>query len=100
MALREFTDSSGTLWRVWDVEPHDPRVLRAPEGRPRDGEVEGVAAGERRNGGHGLAHGWLCFEGPEEKRRLAPVPDEWHTMRDPELETLLSGARRVKRRER
>jgi hypothetical protein len=99
MALREFTDSSGTLWRVWDVVPYEPRILRAPPGRPRDDAAEGVATGTRRRAGHGLAEGWLCFENQAEKRRLAPVPAAWHTFGDPQLEVLLTGARRVKRRE-
>jgi hypothetical protein len=99
MALREFTDSVGNQWRVWDVEPIEPRILRAPEGRPRDDEAEGVRLGTRRDHASGLARGWLCFEKDDEKRRLAPVPGDWHQMEDPQLEVLLSGARRVKRRD-
>ena len=99
MALREFTDSTGNQWRVWDVEPHAPRILAAPAGRPRDDAAEGVRMGERRKAGHALGEGWLCFENHTEKRRLAPVPGGWHRLDDPQLEVLLAGARRVKQRD-
>ena len=99
MALREFTDSDGNQWRVWDVAPHAPRILAAPEGHPRDDAAEGVQMGESRQAGHALGAGWLCFENHAEKRRLAPVPGDWHTLADLQLEVLLAGARRVKRRE-
>lgn len=26
-----------------------------------------------------LNDGWLCFESPTEKRRLAPIPPDWET---------------------
>ncbi|MEX2153295.1 MAG: hypothetical protein WD825_08140 [Gemmatimonadaceae bacterium] len=54
--LREYTAKDGTPWRVWDVYP----------------TTRGAATGTRE-----FADGWLCFESPTEKRRLAPIPREW-----------------------
>ena len=53
MASREFTDSEGVVWRVWDVTPaHLHPVTRAEE------YMEPYAGG------------WLTFESPFEKRRM------------------------------
>lgn len=57
MPYREITDQEGRAWRVWDTYPG--RFGRA-------GIVSDV-----------LATGWLTFESPGEKRRLAPVPEGW-----------------------
>jgi hypothetical protein len=54
--LREYTDKNGTPWRVWDVYPG----------------ALGTTPGTQH-----LANGWLCFESPSEKRRLAPIPSLW-----------------------
>lgn len=55
MPHREFLDSQGRRWEVWEVHP---RV----EARPVLPE---------------LAEGWLAFESSWEKRRLAPIPRGW-----------------------
>ena len=74
--LREFTDQAGTKWRVWDVYPsagsstHRQSASMTPEAS--------VVAFPGRE----LADGWLCFECPTEKRRLAPIPPEWETCED------------------
>jgi len=109
MALRNFRDSRGAEWRVWDVIPH---VARSGERRGRDRRV-GLAATytgpERRRGRDrrvrtpglltpGLERGWLCFEGEADKRRLTPVPAGWDEAPDEELEGLLQRARPVARR--
>ena len=57
MAYREFVDDKGTLWRVWDTHP--------------------VAANTLRTVSPNYAGGWLTFESPEERRRLAPIPPDW-----------------------
>jgi hypothetical protein len=72
MAVREFTDSNNTVWRVWDVTP---------------AQMHPVTKNEEFMGD--LADGWLAFESASEKRRLAaPYPAEWATMSIPELEAL------------
>jgi hypothetical protein len=56
--LREYKDTAGTIWRVWDVYP---------SGRG------GSASAPH----HSFVDGWLCFESATEKRRLAPIPPDW-----------------------
>lgn len=90
MALRSIEAPDGTRWQVWQVTPGratrgerrvadrrspDPVLLyRGPERRERD---------RRRGGAYPAliatshAGGWLVFESPGEKRRLAPPPEGW-----------------------
>lgn len=35
---------------------------------------------------------WLCFESAEQRRRLSPVPPDWMTRSEAELETLCARA--------
>ena len=67
MSFRNFTDSAGTEWQVWDIVP-----------------------GKRVR--HTLADGWLTFESAAEKRRLAPIPLYWVSADDAELERMLRSA--------
>lgn len=72
MALREFTDLEGRLWRVWDTRPEKPQLVRA-----------------------GFENGWLSFETDDgEKCRLAPLPADWFGLEDAALSELLNVARR------
>ena len=82
MAVREFTDSKGLEWRVWDVRPEHMH----PATRTEDFLSN-------------LQDGWLAFESAKEKRRLeAPYPADWITCRIPELEALCRNAKPVVRR--
>lgn len=82
MAVREFTDSRGVEWRIWDVTPQHMH----PVTRGEDYMTS-------------LQDGWLVFESGTEKRRLeAPYPPEWITFRLPELEELCRRASLVIRR--
>lgn len=85
--LRGFTDSSGVEWRVWEVFP--------------------MAAGQTivRSSHTSLeetpfANGWLCFESPGEKRRLAPIPEGWEFRDLPALEDLCREAAPVRAKAR
>jgi hypothetical protein len=72
MSVREFTDSQNVVWRVWDVTTAQMHPVTKNED----------FMGE-------LADGWLAFESPYEKRRLAaPYPANWATMSIPDLEAL------------
>ena len=53
MAVREFTDSRGVEWRVWDVTPAHMHPVTRGEDYMAD-----------------LQDGWLAFESGREKRRL------------------------------
>jgi hypothetical protein len=84
--LREFTDRSGTAWRVWDVYPSTrarASVASSEQGRFRSAE---------------LADGWLCFESSSERRRLAPIPSGWEVSEPEVLSDYLSRAGYVSRR--
>lgn len=98
MASREFTDSHGAVWTVWDVSPpanlerrmrDDPLLRpeverrRVPQYRPQLSSPE-------------MARGWLAFQTRGEKRRLAPVPEAWEQMSVSELRGLLARAHPVK----
>jgi hypothetical protein len=54
MAIREFADSKGVSWRVWNTTP-SRAAMYADE----------------------LREGWLTFESGTELRRLAPIPGSW-----------------------
>lgn len=82
MAVREFTDSKGVEWRVWDVKPEHMH----PATRTEDFLFH-------------LQDGWLAFESAREKRRLeAPYPADWISCHIPELEDLCRSAKPVLRR--
>jgi hypothetical protein len=79
--LREFTDTEGTRWRVWEVNPtiHD-RPLRS-------GKARGFLK---------VPDAWLCFQSGGDRRRLTPVPRDWDSC-DPEmLENFCSQAEAVR----
>lgn len=82
MASREFTDSDGVVWRVWDVTPaHLHPATRAEE------FMEPYVGG------------WLAFESPFEKRRLAaPYPARWADYDLAQLQMLCRAAMPVGRR--
>ena len=82
MAVREFTDSRGVEWRVWDVTPAHMHPVTRGEDYMAD-----------------LQDGWLAFEGGREKRRLeAPYPANWTSAPLRELEALCRRASVVIRR--
>jgi hypothetical protein len=74
--LRAFTDSSGIEWRVWDV---------LPSAGSSDATADGLSASLQDTA---FANGWLCFESPVGKRRLAPIPRGWESRETQHLERL------------
>jgi hypothetical protein len=98
MAHREFTDTLGRSWNVWSVIPE-----RA-ERRRHDEDVKGAA--DRRHSrsrefrvplGEQWLDGWLAFETKGEKRRLAPIPEEWEQASDEQLYRMLERAEQIRR---
>jgi len=80
MALRTFTTRDGVTWNVWNVVPtlaHNTRKLTL---------------------GTGMSDGWLCFEGGGIKRRIIPIPSDWESWSDDELERALDEALAVQAR--
>jgi hypothetical protein len=81
MAVREFTDSDGIEWRVWDVTPQHMHPAT---------RVEDYMGN--------LQDGWLVFECTDEKRRLeAPYPGDWESFSLKRLEELCRRAKPVRR---
>ena len=78
MAVREFADSGGREWRVWDVMPHSIH----PQTKTEDYLAVMYQTG------------WLVFEtkAEDEKRRLADFPADWSELSPQGLETLLRRA--------
>ena len=99
MALREFRDGKGTEWLAWDVPPareypqarseRERRVSPTPGYRP---ERRVLRDRRRVQTGPGLEQGWICFQCPGEKRRLAPPPPGWQTAPDDALEAFCNAA--------
>jgi len=54
MPIREFRDSAGVVWRVWNTTPRADAVYD-----------------ER------MREGWLTFESASIRKRLAPIPRGW-----------------------
>jgi hypothetical protein len=81
MAVRDFVDASGMNWKVWPVTPE---------------ALQPKTAAEDYLGDYG--EGWLCFESPHERRRLARYPSNWDSLTDPELCALLERAAIVRAR--
>ncbi|MEP6732345.1 MAG: hypothetical protein ABJE10_16990 [bacterium] len=89
---RSFTDVLGNNWVVWEVYPRltERRLLRerrlARRGTlDRRHEVVGRQTLPRQ-----ILAGWLAFQNLAERRRLAPVPDDWEDLSDRELRALLA----------
>ena len=85
MALREFKDRNGVEWRVWDITPETSHPATRIEDYLQ-----------------GFLDGWLVFERVDggEKRRLYPLPTQWDSASDEDLERLCSTADPVRTTER
>lgn len=84
MATRTLHAPDGTVWEVWDVLPGlqlGPRSGRGP-----------LLPDE-------MADGWLCFDGPGEKRRLFPIPPSWEDSEDEDLWEMCRGANAVRQKQ-
>jgi|SRR5690348_7944525 hypothetical protein len=97
MTHRKIKDGDGRSWDVWEVYPS------AVEQR-MSGEYPAVPSGdgstkERREVRllvpSELQQGWLAFQSGDERRRLAPIPENWNTLLDSALVALLCQADRL-----
>jgi len=101
MPQRQFIDSEGQAWTVWDVVPsrvaQDLDAAWLARHEP-DRAVGTPAARSRASLPDRFAGGWLCFERAGQKRRLAPVPTGWHRFSSLELQALCDRAPQVRAR--
>jgi hypothetical protein len=75
--FRQFHDHSGVEWNVWAVIPSATAVIR---GRNEQWNA-----------------GWLLFESAADSRRLSPIPADWHSRSEHELQQLCAAATPGKR---
>ena len=98
MPLREYQDGNGTNWRIWNVHPTQRAGARPTEEGPERRTAPREEERSRMIATPGLEQGWLCFESPVEKRRLTPIPEQWESCPEGELEALLGRAELVRQR--
>lgn len=86
----------GKSWDVWEVYPSAVEQRMSgehPAVQDGDGHVP-----ERREVRirvpAALQEGWLAFQAGTERRRLAPIPEQWSTLSEEELLRLLARADR------
>ncbi len=77
--MRIFTDPTGREWTVFEV--------KRLEGSPERWSYLPNEFGD----------GWLCFESDVSKRRLTPIPAQWRSYGDGQLQQLLEQAATVNR---
>jgi hypothetical protein len=106
MPIRSFRTADGVLWQVWNVLPgrRDEERRTGYDRRSPDPVIR-YTGPERRTADRRqpaapflspqLQSGWLAFESPTEKRRLAPIPQRWESLPDDELVRLCGEARLV-----
>src|SRR4051812_44514429 len=94
MAHREYVDSRGLTWLVWEVIPtsSERRNLRERRIAPRDANDRRKRHEARLRLSHGESGGWLVFESVHGKRRLRPIPRGWHLGSAEELESMCARA--------
>lgn len=81
MAVRDVVHGDGTKWKIWAVMTSTFHPKTAAED----------FLGE-------YGDGWLCFESPHQRRRLARFPLDWDRLPDNELLRLLESAEVVQAR--
>ena len=81
MAVRDVVAEDGVSWKVWAVMASAIHPKTAAEDY----------LGE-------YSEGWLCFESPTERRRLARFPQDWDRLPDKELLRLVKSAQPVQAR--
>lgn len=107
MTHRSFVDRDGRRWDAWDVYPAgDRRTLdRRRVVEPSRVVERRLGADRRRRAaartplmGTDYGRGWLCFESGDERRRHAPVPNDWTSWDSARLDACCRAATRVIRR--
>ncbi|MEP7000730.1 MAG: hypothetical protein ABI969_09640 [bacterium] len=106
MGYRIFRDSRGTEWQTWDVVPRleerrvnerRSRVAAPTHSERRSPTDRRILAGHRTVLTFRMGSGWLCFEAPNEKRRLSPIPADWQRCPSDRLEQYCADATPARR---
>ena len=94
MAHREYLDSEGVSWQVWEVIPQsfERRKVREWRVATRDAQDRRNRHEVRLRTAEGDTNGWLVFESRDQKRRLRPIPQSWHLASPVELESMCARA--------
>jgi hypothetical protein len=102
MAVRDYTDSDGVSWQVWEVIPQsvERRKLRERRVADRDALDRRKRHEVRLRPAEGDVDGWLVFESIDVKKRLRPIPKGWHLASEVELESMCARAERAARTSR
>jgi hypothetical protein len=97
VAYREFRDSQGKTWEVWEVRPAAIERRQADDRRryPREFSDRRSTIPFRLLGG--MKDGWLTFQSGNERRRLSPIPEGWAALSDATLRELAAKAELVAR---
>lgn len=97
MTHRKIKDGMGKAWDVWEVYPSAVEQRMSGE-YPAVPSIDGLP-GEKREVRirvpSALQEGWLAFQAGNDRRRLAPIPTNWSTLREDELLRLLAQAERL-----
>jgi hypothetical protein len=107
---RNFRDDEDQEWSAWDVVPswgERRQGERRSTGAPGPADTRDRRLGERRRV-RGirialtpcLAAGWLAFESSGARRRLAPIPADWHLLSEEQLRALWRDAEVLPQRRR
>jgi hypothetical protein len=102
VAVREYTDSDGVAWQVWEVIPQsvERRKLRERRVADRDQYDRRKRHEVRLRPSDGDVDGWLVFESFDVKKRLRPIPKDWNQASEVELESMCARAERATRTSR
>jgi len=94
MPLREFADSLGQVWQVWDTHPTEighlikgeSAFMRFVASTAKREDREPTTVREQ------YVEGWLTFTLAHARRRLAPIPAGWESADDSTLRRYLDSA--------
>lgn len=91
--MREFEDSKGKHWQVWQTKPGESGMLNDMTASarflsiPTGGDPSEVSRFAKKR-----EQGWLTFRSGEDRRRLSPIPADWETCPPTQLLTYLRDA--------
>jgi hypothetical protein len=97
MTHRKIKDGDGKSWDVWEVYPSavEQRMSGEHPAAPSADGAQSVRREIRVVVPSALQQGWLAFQAGKERRRLAPIPENWTALDEAAIIALLSRAARL-----